>query len=395
MDGIDAVLVRMEQVNSTLHLKILGHHHQPYSNELHQTLHNFVTNQQASLQNLCVANYTVGRELASAAQALRRQHLDLEIDLIASHGQTIWHQPRMEAQRSTWQLGTPSHLVASTGITVVHDFRARDITEGGQGAPLVPLLDVLLFRHPTCDRVLLNLGGIANATSIPAGNHPDKQSLAFDIGPGNSLMDAVVTLATRGEQTFDDGGRLAAQGEVVEAVIEQMLRHPTMLYFDLPAPKSTGKEEFGVHLAQHFLKLCDEVPLKNLADKVATITVFTARMIARSLKMPECDQSYELIVSGGGTKNSTLMKLLSDLVDCISITTTDTHGLPSQHKEALAFALLGYMTLHGWPGNIPACTGANQPVVLGSVSPGANYLKLMRRTASSTQSPPLHAVLNY
>ncbi len=394
MDGIDAVLVRLEQHDDILHLQLLGHHYQPYSTELLDTLHRFVAEQHASLQDLCIAHYAVGRELASASLSLRRQHLNVDVDLIACHGQTIWHQPRPEAQRSTWQLGTPACLVAATGITVVHDFRARDISEGGQGAPLVPFLDCLLFEHPTKARVLLNIGGIANVTCVPASNASIQQPVAFDIGPGNALIDAVISLATNARHTYDVDGQLAAQGTVNEVVMQLFREHPSFGYFTLPAPKSTGKETFGIELARHFLHLCQRQGLDDIADQLATITAFTADAIAASIQQCIATPLDEIIASGGGTRNLTLMNRLAQQLPNCKLTTSDTHGLPSQQKEALAFAVLGYMTIHGWPSNIPACTGARQAVVLGSITPGANYLELMQRAASSTLRPPRHAQLN-
>jgi anhydro-N-acetylmuramic acid kinase len=392
MDGIDAVLVRMEQDVETLKLQIVGHHAQPYSTELQTSLQRLLEHRQGTLHELCVTNYAVGRELAAVATALMKQHHDVIVDLIASHGQTIWHQPMPLEQRSTLQLGTPAFLAAQRGVTTVHDFRAADIAAGGQGAPLVPLLDHLLFQHPTKNRVLLNIGGIANITWLPACDSA-LQPMAFDTGPGNSLIDSIMSIVTRGEERYDRDGRQAGQGTENLDLLTALRQHPPVAaYLQALPPKSTGRELFGQEFVSFILKLACEREL-HLTDLLATVTAYTAGSIAEAITKLLPGKVDEIIASGGGTRNLTLMKMLAEQLPGVQISITTDYGLPSQQKEALAFAVLGYHTLFGWPGNVPACTGACEPVVLGSITPGANYRALMELVHQSTLQPPRQAEL--
>ena len=308
-------------------------------------------------------------------RACRRFRVPLKrIDLIGCHGQTVYHQPTPElfAGRriaSTLQLGEAQVLAERTGIPVVADFRPRDLAAGGQGAPLVPFVDYLLYRHPRRGRVALNIGGIANVTAIPAGARPE-QVIAFDTGPGNMVIDAVVELATRGKQRFDLNGRLAARGQPVELILKRRLSN---WYFIQPPPKSTGRERFGDEYARDFWKSARHLGATP-ADAVRTATELTVRSIARAFRSIIARRANveEVIVSGGGAKNRFLLRRLREELPELRWMRADRFGVPAKAKEAFAFAVLAYQTWRGEPGNLPSATGARRPVILGSMAPGGS-----------------------
>jgi anhydro-N-acetylmuramic acid kinase len=285
-----------------------------------------------------------------------------DVDLVGSHGQTIFHDP---AGGETWQVGEPTRIAAATGAVVVSDFRRADMAVGGQGAPLVPLFDALVFRSPDRGRILLNIGGIANLTALPAGRGT-AGVFAFDTGPGNVLIDEFLRAATGGRTTFDDRGRLAASGKPDEELLAGFLEHP---YFYEKPPKSTGREVFGAGFVT--LTLGEWMRGgERLEDLVATLTEFTALSIAGSIKsyvLPRAD-TRDVLVSGGGVHNETLMKRLAEELDGLAVRPLETVGFSSDAKEALAFALLARETVAGRPGNVVGATGAERAVVLGAVT---------------------------
>jgi anhydro-N-acetylmuramic acid kinase len=286
------------------------------------------------------------------------------IDLVGSHGQTVFHDPRA---RETWQIGEPSRIAALLRCPVVSDFRRADLAAGGQGAPLVPLLDALVFRDAKHGRALLNIGGMANVTVLPAGRGRD-DVFAFDTGPGNVLIDEFLAYATSGRVRYDDGGKIAASGKVQEDLLAGFLEHP---YFYEKPPKSTGREVFGTSFVALTL---GEWKIRGdlLEDIVATLTEFTALSITGSIQeyvLPRAS-IQQVIVSGGGTHNDTLMRRIAEELSDLTVESLDATGFSSDAKEALAFALLARETVHGRPGNLPGATGANEAVVLGVVTPG-------------------------
>ena len=293
-----------------------------------------------------------------------------EVDLIGSHGQTVHHLPDPEEAfgvriRSTLQIGDPSVIAERTGVTTVADFRARDMAAGGQGAPLVPLVDYLLFRSERAGRAMLNIGGIANVTVLPAGCAPEGV-LAFDTGPGNMVMDALTGIATDGEEAYDAGGRLAASGRVSRALLERLMQHP---FLGAPPPKSTGRETFGSAFIEGISGWGCGL---SGPDLVRTATAFTARSVADAIErfvLPVC-RVEEVFVSGGGAENPLLMDLLRDALPGIRVARIESLGVPSEAKEAVAFAVLANETLAGRAGNLPQVTGASRPAVLGAIIPG-------------------------
>ena len=264
----------------------------------------------------------------------------------------------------------PAWIAEHTGIPVVSDFRARDVAAGGQGAPLVSIVDVMWLRGRPGVAVALNLGGIANITIATGVAKP----IAFDTGPANALIDAAVHDVTGGRLAFDADGTMAARGRVHEPLLGRLLAEP---YYALPAPKTTGKELF--HLAYLHAAMAGLDPVAP-EDLVATVTTLTARTVADAVMG---SSATEVIVSGGGTRNATLMSLLAGALGSVPVRTSDELGLPSAAKEAYAFAVLGFLTVHGLPGTVPSCTGAHHPSVLGSLTPGRHPLRLPTPPATS------------
>jgi anhydro-N-acetylmuramic acid kinase len=292
-----------------------------------------------------------------------------DVGFIASHGQTVWHQPVPEtiagrAVRSTLQIGEPCVIAERTGATVIADFRPRDIAAGGEGAPLVPYVDLLLFADPRLSRAVQNIGGIGNVTFLPAGATPE-QVIAFDTGPGNMAIDAAAARLTGGAQSQDTDGRLARAGRVDAALLAELLADP---YLCQPPPKSTGRERYGEPFVQALWERGHQGP-----DLVATLTAFTAASIADAYArwLAPIAPVDEVILGGGGAYNPVLVEHLREYVAPARLRTSQESGIPADAKEAIAFALLGHATLRGRPANVPAATGAGHPVVLGKIVPAS------------------------
>ncbi len=354
-------------------LTLLAREHFAYPAALRRAVLAAMNAESTSTAELARLNWRLGVAYAEAVRATLARH-KIKLDLVGCHGQTLYHQPRAEAYTGkkfacTWQAGEAQAIAAELGVPVVSNFRPADILAGGQGAPLVPLLDYVLFADPRRGRVLQNIGGIANLTAIPAGAGPDA-ALAFDTGPGNMVMDWLAQELFG--KPFDRGGKLAARGAVIEPVLKEALRHP---YFKLRPPKTAGREQFGRAYAADFLEKC-RARSQNPNDALATATALTAETIARSYARfvaPRMkDRPVDFIVSGGGARNVFLMKMLAARLKPLGCTMRDSDefGMPAEAKEAAAFALLAWCTWHGWPGNVPSATGAKRAVVLGQVTQG-------------------------
>ncbi len=292
------------------------------------------------------------------------------VDAIGMHGQTLRHLPRSKTSSGalTWQAGSAPILAERTGLRVVSDFRRRDAAAGGEGAPLVPIADWWCFRSDRQSRVLLNLGGMANVTHLPAGGGLDLVR-AFDTGPGNAVLDALISLSTAGLARHDDGGRMAMNGRVHEGLLSELLSDP---FFMIAPPRSTGREHFGEPYAIHVQRIAEDLGL-SIADTLATATELTAASVVDAIERflrPQggVDAVY---VSGGGVRNACLMLALRRRLDGTPIDRVDVLGVDASSKEALAFALLAHLTLAGEAGNVPGATGARRRVVLGTVTPGA------------------------
>jgi anhydro-N-acetylmuramic acid kinase len=292
------------------------------------------------------------------------------IDLIGSHGQTLWHEPPNNGIGSTLQLGEPAIIAEMTGVPVVSNFRTRDMAAGGHGAPLVPRVDWLLLSHPTRTRVAQNIGGIANVTFLPPfGENNESQRnengvIAFDTGPGNMLIDEAARLATNGAREFDQDGELALQGRVDESLLAEWLAEP---YFQQKPPRTTGRERYGTQRAAEYWSQSIQRGL-HPNDIVATLTALTACSIENAYRTFLPAFPEEVIVSGGGARNRTLMAMLNERLTPARVTTSEEYGLAIEAKEAVAFAVLAYETWHRRPGNLPAVTGASRAVILGSLT---------------------------
>ena len=370
-DGIDVALVQITPGKLKPKLTLLAHEGFRFPAPLRRAVLSAMNAAAISTAELARLNWRLGIAHAEAVSATLECH-PLIIDLIGCHGQTLYHQPRAAtyAGRSfacTWQAGEAQVIAGTLGIPVVSNFRPADMVAGGQGAPLVPLLDYVMFAHPKRGRVLQNIGGIANLTAIPAGATSDA-AIAFDTGPGNMVIDAL-TQELYGKP-FDRDGGFAAQGTVLKLVLERALRDP---YFQLKPPRTAGREQFGREYAAKFLAACQRNS-KKLEDALATATALTAETIAQSYKRfakrKMANSGVDYIVSGGGARNRTLMAMLARRLEPIGceLAVSEDFGMPAEAKEAAAFALLAWQTWHHLPANVPAATGATRPAILGQVT---------------------------
>jgi anhydro-N-acetylmuramic acid kinase len=271
--------------------------------------------------------------------------------------------------RATLQVAEPAVIASRTGITTVADFRPADIAAGGQGAPLVPYVDFILFQHPSKKRVTLNLGGIANLTVLPAGNKKIEGVTASDTGPGNMVIDEIVRRMSRGRKRYDDRGKMAAGGRIDEGLLRVILKHP---FFRQKPPRSCGREEFGEEFTRDLIKSARPRTLAQWHNLLATATALTPESIHGFCRkfLPERSWPDEIIVSGGGVMNTELMRMLAERFSTARVVTSDIYGIPAQAKEALAFAVLAYQAYKGRPCNVRGATGAKSPAILGKISKG-------------------------
>lgn len=365
-DAIDAAAAELTLEGEDLALRPLGMVGEPYDGALREALAAALPPAATTLADVCRLDTLIGQAFAAAAVRADRELCDGGAELIASHGQTVYHWAEDGRVHGTLQLGQPAWIAEATGLPVVADFRPRDIAAGGQGAPLVSLVDLLWLRGRAGTPVALNVGGIANLTA------PD--GTAFDSGPGCALVDVAVRGLTGGRLHYDVDGALAARGTVHEPLLERLLAEP---YYALPAPKTTGKELF--HLG-HLRDALTGFGTLTAEDVIATLTRLTARTVAAAVRSVD---ATEVIASGGGTRNPALMAMLGAELPGVPVRTSDALGLPAAAKEAYAFAVLGFLTLHGLTGTDPVSTGARHPSVLGSITPGRGGLRLPPRAGAA------------
>lgn len=390
-DGVDAAVVEAAP-GSPSTFKLLSHTLLPHADGLREEILACVRPEQGTVDRICALNFELGEAFAQAALAgARAAGIPQDtIDLIGSHGQTMWHIPG----HSTLQIASPAVIAERTGATVISNMRARDMAAGGQGAPLVPYVDALLLRHSSLVRAAQNIGGVANVTYLPplterrrevddlslsgraSGRDLPASVFAFDSGPGNMLIDDAARRASGGALQYDAGGALAAQGKVDGSLLEELMDHP---FLRARPPKTTGREVFG---AQFGAALWERGRARGLrdVDLVATATAYTALSIAVSYRdfLPEMPD--EVLVSGGGALNPTLMRMLEDQLNDfapagrrVKVMPSDVAGIPILAKEAFAFAILAFETWRGRPSNLPAATGARAPVILGDITPGTRF----------------------
>ncbi|MET8753144.1 anhydro-N-acetylmuramic acid kinase [Streptomyces sp. NPDC004667] len=364
-DAVDAAAADIAlDEDGTLRLVPLGMVSAPYEDPLRTALAAALPPAPTTLADVCRLDTRIGQAFAALAVRADRELCAGRAELMASHGQTVFHWADAGRVHGTLQIGSPAWIAEATGCPVVSDFRPRDVATGGQGAPLVSLVDLMLLRGRPGVPAALNIGGIANLTVLPPTGPP----VAFDTGPGNALLDAAVRELTAGRLDHDADGALAAAGRVHAPLLRRLLDEP---YYRLPAPKTTGKELFH---PGHLRAALAPHPGLPPQDVLATLTRLTARTVADALRPLG---ATEVIASGGGTRNPALMAALrGELPPGTALLTSDALGLPAAAKEAYAFAVLGFLTVHGLPGNAPDCTGARGPRVLGSLTPGRRPLTL-------------------
>jgi anhydro-N-acetylmuramic acid kinase len=354
--------------SSKLAFKFLAQAEYPYPKLVRQAVLQAMNAKQAAVADLARLNVLLAELYAEAVLTTQRR-FHLKAELIGSHGQTLYHQGEAEKFLGrnltvTWQTGEGAIIAARVGVPVVSDFRPADMAAGGKGAPLVPFLDYLLYRHSKIGRIVQNIGGIANLTAIPAGAS-SQQVTAFDTGPGNMVIDTVTDRLFG--KPYDRDGRIAASGRTLDSIVSDILRRP---FFRRNPPKTAGREEFGREFAQQFIKLCGRA---NKADVVTTATALTTRSIADALSrfvLSPRKKFREFVVSGGGANNPTLLAMLANELRPLGLTirASDEFGLPSAAKEAAAFAVMAYETWNHRPSNIPSATGAKRPAILGKIS---------------------------
>lgn len=378
-DGINVALVRIRRGGRRsgtsrlsaargLRIQLLGHMEHPYPAKVRNTILATMNAESARVADIARLNFFLGELYADAVLAAQQQ-FRVKAELIGCHGQTLYHQG--EARQflgrkvvATWQTGESAVIAARVGVPVVSDFRPADMTAGGKGAPLVPYLDCLLFRDPKIGRIVQNVGGIANLTAIPDGS--SGLILAFDTGPGNMVIDAVTEALFR--RAFDRGGKIAASGMVLEPVLDQILRRK---FFRASPPKTAGREEFGREFVRDFMHRCAGF---RKEDVVATATALTARSIGDAVRQVVAHGSKnsfrEMILSGGGARNATLVSMLTTTLAPLGIQLrfSDAFGVPTEAKEAMAFAAMAYETWNRRPSNVPSATGARRDAILGKIS---------------------------
>ena len=381
-DGINVAIVRIDEPvlakRSSLRQgprrregprhRLLGHEEYPFPSRVRRMILELMNAELARVADLSRLNFLLGELYADAVAKTARRHR-VKLALVGCHGQTLYHQgiPALFLGHKlavTWQTGEGAAIAARLRVPVVSDFRPADLAVGGKGAPLVPFLDYFLYRDARIGRIAQNIGGIANLTAIPAGALLQK-IIAFDTGPGNMVIDAVMQELFG--RPFDRDGRIAASGRVLDHVVAQLMRAP---FFRQRPPRTAGREEFGREYAGRFLRACRGA---SKADIVATATALTARSVANAIErfVLRRQKSYrELVVSGGGANNPILMAMLRDEVALLGIELrfSDEFGVPTEAKEAVAFAVLAHETWHRRPSNVPSATGARQPAILGKIS---------------------------
>lgn len=374
VDGVDAALVEISGTDSEPKVKLLAFENKPYPPQVRKKIFSLFTPANATVDKVGYMNFLLGEIYAKSALSVieKAGMKPEEIDVIGSHGQTIWHAPIPESPDGipvayTVQIGEGSIIAERTGILTVSDFRVADMAAGGQGAPLVPFSEYLLYRREKETILLQNIGGIGNMTVMPAGAKP-RDVFAFDTGPGNMIIDAVISAVTGGEKTYDTGGETAVKGKVCNALLDILKGEP---YYRQPLPKTTGREHFGVQYTEKILSWWKENPIP-VEDLLATVTDLTAYSIADAYEryvLPKY-QASEIIVGGGGSYNATLLRFMKERFapHGVAVRTQEDLGLSSDAKEAVAFALMADCCMRGKANTLPSVTGAEHPAVMGKIS---------------------------
>jgi anhydro-N-acetylmuramic acid kinase len=366
-DAIETAAAEFGLEDRCVVLRPLGSQTVEYDPDLRAAIGGVLPPNGTSAEEMCKLDARLGQAFAEAAFDASERFCGGRAELVVCHGQTVFHWVEDGRALGTLQLGQPAWIAERTGAAVVSDLRSRDVAAGGHGAPLASLFDVLMLGGGSRPRAALNLGGIANITVVSEGREP----VAYDVGPANALIDAAVQHFSGGTDVFDRDGVRGSRGRVDGRLLDRLLSDP---YYEAPPPKSTGKEHFNL------LYLLDALAAEGSPaedDVIATLTALTARTVAAEANRRGVS---ELVASGGGTANPTLMAMLCEEMDGVEITTTEAWDVPPSSKEAYAFALMGFLTMRGLPANVPSCTGARSAVVLGSITPGSSPLKVPDRS---------------
>ncbi|MBI3585459.1 MAG: anhydro-N-acetylmuramic acid kinase [Nitrospinae bacterium] len=364
-DGVDAALVEIKGKGLDCKVDLVAFRKFSFPKDLRELIHKVSTPEYGRVDLICQLNFILGDLFARAAIGVVKKagYKMADIDLIGSHGQTIYHMPDGKPP-STLQIGESSVIAERTGVTTIADFRTMDMAAGGLGAPLTPFAHYMLFRNKGKGVAVNNIGGISNVTFIPAGGSIN-DVIAFDTGPGNMLIDSISYIVTKEKVDYDKDGKMANRGEVNEILLNKLMKHP---FIKKRPPKSTGREEFGYDTASSVYKLAKRFRLSD-EDILATITKFTAKTIAENYRrfILKRNKISEVIICGGGARNPVLIDMISRELKSIRVRTSNSYGFPPETIESIAFAILGYATLKGAPANLPQVTGARKRVVLGKI----------------------------
>lgn len=371
VDGVDAALVKIKGSGLDTKVETIAFKNYPYDEQIRERIFQLFNPKQSTVDNICHMNFLLGEIFAKAALEIISEagYKPEDIDLIGSHGQTIYHLPNPVYDygytiRSTLQIGEPAVIAERTGIVTVGDFRVRDVAAGGQGAPIVPYTEYIIYRDKNKNIALQNIGGISNVTIIPA-NAGVNEVFAFDNGPGNMIIDEVVVRITKGKQRYDKNGEMAKEGTVNNSLLEYLMDDK---YFKQPLPKTTGREYFGSAYVDRLMEKAENMGIRG-KDLIATVTAFTAKSIAESYKYYILNK-YRLdkvIIGGGGSYNKTLLSFIREYLEGIDVITQEDMGFNSDAKEAVAIAILANEAINGNKNNIPNVTGAKNPVVMGKL----------------------------
>ncbi len=381
-DGVDVAIYKIVGDPGNMRVEFIAGKTYSYDRTMRQRILDSCDIEKSRVDEIAQLNVDLAEIFADSTLDLI-DALDMtpeDIDLIGSHGQTLWHNVLPNGQVSaSFQIVEASVIAERTGITTVNNMRARDVAVGGQGAPLTSYIDWLLLRHSDHWRAIQNIGGMGNVTFLPPLSDTRTQPVSFDTGPGNALLDVAVGQFTDGQQTYDRDGRLARQGRIDEVWLDDLLQHP---YYQRDYPKTTGREMFGTEAAQRLIK---EAHARGLNDYeiIATLTALTATNIADAYQRFAPAQIKEVILGGGGRHNPVMIEMLAELVSPAMVITHEDIGIDSDFKESLVFAVLAYETWHGRVGALPCFTGAHRATVLGQITPGNNYLRLIQALAST------------
>jgi len=368
-DAVEAVCCQIDGAPPRLEVQVLMAQTTPIPLDLQRRIHAAATVEGSDVEAITLLDGELGELFAQAAISLAHEmDVSMEhVDLIGSHGQTIWHAVRDDGSvAGSLQIGNGAYVAERTGVTTISDLRSRDIAAGGQGAPIVAYVDWLLSRHETASRAVQNLGGIGNVAYLPPLTDESTSPLAFDTGPANVLIDVLMTLLTDGRTSYDEDGRTAAVGTVDEAWVAELLTHP---YFELQPPKTTGRELFSPAMGRELLEAGRGRGLSD-ADVVATITAFSADSVADAYRRFLPRPPDEVIAAGGGTRNPAFMARLAAALPDARVMTYEDLGFVSHQKEAMAVAVLAHETWHRRPGTLPEFTGVSHPVLMGSINLG-------------------------